>query len=92
MTLSLLAIGFTVVSFGASAVSTREGMGLPIRDTRFAVKEDMVGMTAVRGVASQVSLAAIQIKAGKLAMEEMGISMRTRPWFPVPGYSFHEKP
>lgn len=86
MTLSLLAIGITVVSFGASAVSTREGMGLPIKETRFAVKEDMVGMTAVRGVASQVAVAALQIKAGRMAMEEMGIHVRTRPWFPVPGH------
>jgi len=85
MTLSLLAIGLTVVTFGASAVSTREGMGLPIRETRFAVKEDLVGMTGMRAAASQVAQAALQMKAGKLALEEAGIQIKSPGWALVPG-------
>jgi len=86
MTLSLLAIGLTVVSFGASAVSTRDGSGVPIRETRFAVKEDWIGMTAVKGVASQVALAALQMKAGKTAMEKAGLQIQSKAWFPVQGH------
>jgi len=85
MTLSLLAIGLTVVTFGASAVSTREGMGLPIRETRFAVKEDLVGITAMRAAAGQVAQAALQMKAGKLALEEAGIQINSPGWALVPG-------
>jgi len=86
MSLSLLAIGLTIVSIGGASVSTREGMGLPIRETRFAVKEDLVGMTAVKGVGSQVAQAAIQMKAGKLALEEAGLQIKTRGWFPAPNH------
>jgi multimeric flavodoxin WrbA len=86
MTLSLLAIGLTVVSIGASAVSTRDGSGVPIRETRFAVKEDWIGMTAVKGVASQVALAALQMKAGKTAMEKAGLQIQSKAWFPVQGH------
>ncbi len=82
MTLSLLAMGLTQVSFGASAVSTREGMGIPIRETRFAVKEDLVGMTMMNMAATQVVQAAVQMKAGKLALEEAGITFQTAGWAP----------
>lgn len=85
MTLSLLAIGLTAVSFGASAVSTREGIGIPIRETRFAVKEDPVGMTAVRAVASQVAQAALQMKAGQLALDEADIQLKSTGWALMPG-------
>jgi multimeric flavodoxin WrbA len=85
MNLSLLAIGLTVVAFGASTVSTREGVGMPIRETRFAVKEDQLGMTAVKGVGSQVAQAALQMKAGKLALERAGVMLKSKAWFPVPG-------
>jgi multimeric flavodoxin WrbA len=85
MTLSLLAIGLTVVTFGASAVSTQEGIGLPIRDTRFAVEKDLVGMTAMRAAASQVAQAALQMKAGKRALDEAGIEVKSTGWALVPG-------
>jgi multimeric flavodoxin WrbA len=83
MALSLMALGLTLVSFGASAVSTREGMGIPIRETRFAVKEDLVGMTLLRAAAIQVAQAALQMKAGKLALEEAGIKVQSKSWAPV---------
>ena len=80
MALSLLALGLTLVSFGASAVSTREGLGIPIRETRFAVKEDLVGMTLMNMAATQVAQAALQMKAGRRALEEAGISIRSGGW------------
>ena len=70
MALSLLAIGLTVVSFGASAVSTREGLGILVRETRFAVTEDIMGMTVMQSTASQVAQAALQMKAGKIALDK----------------------
>ncbi len=82
MNLSLLAMGLTVASFGAVAVSTREGMGIPIRETRFAVKEDLVGMGMMNMAATQLARAALQMKAGSLAMEEAGIDPRTGGWTP----------
>jgi len=72
MTLSLLALGLTIVSIGAPSVSTREGLGVPIRETRFAVKEDLLGMTAARVVGSQVAQSALQMKAGRLALDASG--------------------
>ena len=85
MIIALLAIGLTVVAFGASTVSTREGAGMPIRETRFAVREDELGMTAVKGVGSQVAQAALQMKAGKLALDDAGLHLKPRAWFPAPG-------
>jgi multimeric flavodoxin WrbA len=85
MNLSLLAIGLTLVTFGAAAVTTKEGAGVPIRETRFAVKEDQVGMTAMKAAAGQVTQAALQMKAGKLALEEAGIHLQSMGWAPAPG-------
>jgi len=85
MALSLMAIGLTVVTFGASTVSTKEGMGMPIRETRIAVKEDWMGMTAVKAVSSQVAQSALQMKAGKFALDEAGIRMKPRGYFSIPG-------
>jgi multimeric flavodoxin WrbA len=85
MALSLLAMGLTLVSFGASAVSTKEGLGIPIRETRFAVKEDLVGMTLLRMAATQVAQATLQMKAGRLALEEAGVRLKSASWGPVPG-------
>jgi multimeric flavodoxin WrbA len=85
MTLSLLAIGLTVVTYGGSAVSTRDGAGIPIRETRFAVKEDRMGMVSVRGAASTVAQAALQMKAGKIALAEAGIGVKPKSMFSVPG-------
>ena len=85
MTLSFLAIGLTVVTYGGSAVSTREGTGVPIRETRFAVQEDRVGMVAVRAAASAVAQAALQMKAGKIALAEAGIGVRAKSSFSIPG-------
>ena len=87
MALSLLAMGLTQVSFGASAVSTKEGMGIPIRETRFAVKDDLVGMTLMNMAATQVAQTALQMKAGKLALEEAGVSVKTGGWAP-PRFAF----
>ncbi len=85
MALSLMAIGLSLVSYGASAVSTREGTGIPIRETRFAVKEDILGMFAVKGVGSQVAQAALKMKAGQLALEEAGLEIKSKGWFASPG-------
>jgi multimeric flavodoxin WrbA len=85
MILSLLAIGLTVVNFGASAVSTQEGLGILVRNTRFAVKEDIMGMTAMRSAATQVAQAAIQMKAGRIALDKAGIRLKTSGWAPAPG-------
>lgn len=83
MTISLLAISLSVVAFGASTVSTREGNGALIHDTRFAVKEDWLGMAAVKGVGSQVAQAALQMKAGKMALDEAGLQIKSSAWFPA---------
>jgi hypothetical protein len=86
MTLSLLAIGLTVVAYGASTVSTREGAGTPIRETRHAVKEDLLGMMAVKGVASQVAQTALHLKAGRLALAESGLQITSKAVFSVSGH------
>jgi multimeric flavodoxin WrbA len=85
MSLSLLAIGLTVVSFGASAVSTREGLGILVRETRFAVTEDIMGMTVMQSAATQVAQAALQMKAGKIALDTAGIQLKFAGWTPDPG-------
>ncbi len=85
MTISLLAIGLSVVAFGASTVSTKEGVGILVKETRFAVKEDLLGMTAVKGVGSQVAQVALSMKAGGLALEEAGLEIKSRALFPMPG-------
>jgi multimeric flavodoxin WrbA len=82
--LSLLAIGLTVVSFGASAVSTKDGMGALIRETRFAVKEDLMGMVAMQSAATQVAQAALQMKAGRMALDEAGIELKSTGWALLP--------
>ena len=84
MALSLLAIGLSVVSFGASAVSTREGLGILVRETRYAVTQDIMGMTVMRSAASQVALAALQMKAGRLALDQAGIELKSSGWAPAP--------
>jgi multimeric flavodoxin WrbA len=84
MGLSLLAIGLTVVSFGASAVSTREGLGILVRENRFAVSEDIMGMTVMQSAASQVAQAALQMKAGKMALDKAGIKIKSSGWAPAP--------
>lgn len=70
MRTSLLAIGLNVVSYGSSSVSTREGLGVPIKETRFAVKEDLAGGAMVDIVVKKLVRTALHIKAGKLAMVE----------------------
>ena len=84
MAFSLLAIGLTVVSFGASAVSSREGLGILVRETRYAVTEDIMGMTGMRSAASQVAQAALQMKAGRIALEQSGIQLKSSGWAPSP--------
>ena len=79
---ALLSIKLSVVTGGANTVSTREGSGAPIRGTRFAVKEDRLGMAAVYAVGRQVAAAALQLKAGKAALEEAGMMLKLSGAFP----------
>ncbi len=71
MRLSLSALGLNVVAYGASAVSSKDGIGIPIRETRFAVKEDFAGMIMMNAAVNQLSRVALQMKAGKMALEEI---------------------
>lgn len=85
MNLSLLALGCTLVSIGASTVSSKEGTGAPIKETRFAAELDAFGMITVRAVASQVTQTAIKLKVGKQALEAAGSPLRGRAAFEIPG-------
>ncbi len=76
MRTSLSAMGLNVVHYGASAVSTKDGLGIPIRETRFAVKEDPVGMMLMSLLAKQVVRTALLMKAGKMALEETDLKER----------------
>ncbi|MBW1849158.1 MAG: flavodoxin family protein [Deltaproteobacteria bacterium] len=71
MRTSLSALGLNVVSFGSAAVSTREGVGVPIRETRFAVKEDLAGKMMMDIAVKKLVRIAVHIKAGKLALKEI---------------------
>ncbi|MCP4752483.1 MAG: flavodoxin family protein [Proteobacteria bacterium] len=73
MRTSLSAMGLNVVHYGASAVSTKDGLGIPIRETRFAVKEDPIGMLFMKMLAKQIVKTALMMKAGKMALEETGV-------------------
>jgi multimeric flavodoxin WrbA len=68
---SLSALHLNVVSYGSSAVSTREGLGVPIRETRFAVKEDLAGAIMMDLAVKKIVRTAVYIKAGKLALGEI---------------------
>jgi len=70
MRTSLSALGLNVVSFGAASVSTRDGLGVPIRETRFAVQEDLAGSVMMNIAVKRLVRMAVLIKAGKLALEE----------------------
>lgn len=70
MRTSLSALGLNVVSYGASAVSTRDGLGMPIRETRHAVKEDLAGNVMMNMAVKKLVRTAVLIKAGKLALKE----------------------
>jgi multimeric flavodoxin WrbA len=72
MRTSLSAIGLNVVSYGSSSVSTREGLGVPIRETRFAVKEDLAGGVMMDIAVKRLVRTAVHIKAGKMALAEIG--------------------
>lgn len=83
---SLLGMGLTMVSHGASVVSTREGSGAPIKDTRFAVSQDALGMQAARVMGRLVAKMAMQLKLGEAAMAEGGIPVGPPPLrHPPPG-------
>ena len=73
MRTSLSALGLNVVSYGSAAVSTRDGLGVPIRETRFAVKEDLAGKVMMDIAVKKLVRTAVHIKVGKLALE--GISL-----------------
>ncbi len=70
MRTSLSALGLNVVSYGSAAVSTKEGLGVPIRETRFAVKEDFAGAVMVDLAIKKLVRTAMQIKAGKMILEK----------------------
>jgi multimeric flavodoxin WrbA len=71
MRTSLSALHLNVVSYGSAAVSTREGLGMPIRETRFAVKEDFAGAVMMDLAVKKIVRIAKFIKAGKLALGEI---------------------
>lgn len=79
MNASLLGMNLTIVSPGASVVSTQEGSGVPIRDTRFAVSRDELGMGAVRALGRLVARTALQLKMGGEALSQAGLSLGAPP-------------
>ena len=85
MNLSFLALGCTIVSIGASTVSSKDGLGIPIKETRFAASLDPLGMMGVRSVGSQVVQAAIKLKAGEQALKAAGANFRGQASFEIPG-------
>jgi len=68
MRTSLSALGLNVVSYGSAAVSTKEGLGVPIRETRFAVKEDFAGAVMMDLAIKKLVRTAMYIKAGKMVL------------------------
>ncbi len=70
MRTSLSALGLNVVAYGSAAVSTKDGLGIPIRETRHAVKEDFIGNAIMNMAVKKLVRTAVLIKAGKLALEE----------------------
>jgi len=70
MRTSLSALGLNVVSYGSAAVSTKEGLGIPIRETRVAVKEDFAGAVMMDLAIKKLVRTAIHIKAGKMVLEK----------------------
>ena len=68
---SLMSMGYRPVSRGANTVSTLEGTGIPIKETRLAVSKDELGMYAVRTVGRKVALAALERKAGLAVLREV---------------------
>lgn len=70
MRTSLSALGLNVVSFGAAAVSTQDGLGVPIRETRFGVEKDLAGSVMMEVAIRRLVRMAVLIKAGKRAMED----------------------
>ena len=71
MRTSLSALHLNVVSYGSASVSTREGLGVPIRETRFAVTEDFAGAIMMDLAVKKLVRTALYIKAGKIALGEM---------------------
>jgi len=65
---SLSALCLNVVSYGSAAVSTKEGLGVPIRETRFAVKEDFAGAVMMDLAIKKLVRTAMYIKAGKMVL------------------------
>jgi multimeric flavodoxin WrbA len=70
MRTSLSALGLNIVSFGAAAVSTRDGLGVPIRETRYGVQEDFAGSVMMSIAVKRLVRMAVLIKTGKLALED----------------------
>jgi hypothetical protein len=62
------------------------GGGPQPRDPFCRRREDLLATTAVQGAACQVALAALQMKAGSMAMEESGVRVTSRAVFGVPGH------
>lgn len=66
MNISQRVLGLKLVR-GASTVSTKDGLGIPIKDTRFAVSHDKLGMSRVASSGRMVAQMAKQMRAGELA-------------------------
>jgi hypothetical protein len=43
-----------------------------------------MGMTVMQSAASQVAQAALQMKAGKMALDKAGIKIKSSGWAPAP--------
>lgn len=84
MNITLLGLGFTIVGYGGSTVSTKEGLGILIRETKIAVTKDQLGMKMIRSAGSQVAQYALKLKAGSIALKEAGIELREKAVFGVP--------
>lgn len=69
MNLSIGPFGFMIVLPGAGGVSTEEGLGKYIKETRFGVSKDLFAMNVTRMTAVRVAEAARLMKAGRLVLE-----------------------
>lgn len=54
-----------VVAYGAATISTKDGTGVPLKDTRIAVEKDIFGLYWVRQIGIRVANMAKIVKAGR---------------------------
>lgn len=60
----LMAVRMSIVSLGAMAVSTKEGLGIPIKDKRHGIQDDSIGMPMIEELAVRVVQMTRVVKAG----------------------------